>query len=94
MKFTEEDFALIKEKVQHVKGATAQYGYYGATARGRKGSDFMAVLNGGNTALQYAIGSEPIVRGRYFPRVSAMRQAWSASSRRARQGRCLEQRMW
>ncbi len=66
VKFTEEDFALIKEKVQHVKGATAQYGYYGATARGRKGSDFMAVLNGGNTALQYAIGSEPIVRGRYF----------------------------
>ena len=36
VKFTEEDFALIKEKVQHVKGATAQYGYYGATARGRK----------------------------------------------------------
>lgn len=63
--FTEEDFALIKEKVEHVKGATAQYGYYGATAKGRKG-DFMAILNGGNTALQYAIGSEPIVRGRYF----------------------------
>lgn len=63
--FTEEDFALIKEKVAHVKGATAQYGYYGATARGRKG-DFMAILNGGNTALQYAIGNEPIVRGRYF----------------------------
>lgn len=63
--FTEEDFALIKEKVAHVKGATAQYGYWGATARGRKG-DFTAVLNGGNTALQYAIGSEPIVRGRYF----------------------------
>ena len=66
VKFTEEDFALIKEKVEHVKGATAQYGYYGATARGRKGADFMAVLNGGNTALQYAIGNEPIVRGRYF----------------------------
>lgn len=63
--FTEEDFALIKEKVAHVKGATAQYGYWGATARGRKG-DFTAALNGGNTALQYAIGSEPIVRGRYF----------------------------
>ncbi|MDE5937542.1 MAG: ABC transporter permease [Lachnospiraceae bacterium] len=63
--FTEEDFALIKEKVEHVKGATAQYGYYGATAKGRKG-DFMAILNGGNTALQYAIGNEPIVRGRYF----------------------------
>ncbi len=66
VKFTEEDFALIKEKVEHVKGATAQYGYYGATARGRKGADFMAILNGGNTALQYAIGNEPIVRGRYF----------------------------
>lgn len=63
--FTEEDFALIKEKVEHVKGATAQYGYYGATAKGRKG-DFMAILNGGNTALQYAVGNEPIVRGRYF----------------------------
>lgn len=66
VKFTEEDFALIKEKVEHVKGATAQYGYWGATARGRKGADFAATLNGGNTALQYAIGSEPIVRGRYF----------------------------
>ena len=64
--FTEEDFALIKEKVEHVKGATAQYGYYGATVKGRKGGDFSAVLNGGNTALQYAIGNEPIVRGRYF----------------------------
>lgn len=66
VKFTEEDFALIKEKVEHVKGATAQYSYWGASAKGRKGADFMAVLNGGNTALQYAIGKEPIVRGRYF----------------------------
>lgn len=66
VKFTEEDFALITEKVEHVKGATVQYGYYGATARGCKGADFSAVLNGGNTALQYAIGKEPIVRGRYF----------------------------
>lgn len=66
VRFTEEDFALIKEKVEHVKGATAQYGYWGATARGRKGADFPTTLNGGNTALQYAIGNEPIVRGRYF----------------------------
>lgn len=66
VKFTEEDFALIKEKVEHVKGATAKYSYWGASAKGRKGADFMAVLNGGNTALQYAIGKEPIVRGRYF----------------------------
>ncbi len=66
VKFKEEDFELVKEKVEHVKGATTQYSYWGATAKGRKGGDFMAVLNGGNTALQYAVGSEPIVRGRYF----------------------------
>ncbi len=66
VRFTEEDFALIQEKVEHVKGATAQYGYWGATAKGRKGADFAAALNGGNVALQYAIGNEPIVRGRYF----------------------------
>lgn len=64
--FTEEDFELIKEKVEHVKGATAQYGYWGAMVKGRKGGDFTARLSGGNTALQYAIGNEPIVRGRYF----------------------------
>lgn len=66
VKFKEEDFELVKEKVEHVKGATTQYSYWGATAKGRKGGDFMAVLKGGNTALQYAVGSEPIVRGRYF----------------------------
>ncbi len=65
VKFKEEDFELVEEKVEHVKGATTQYSYWGATAKGRKG-DFMTVINGGNTALQYAIGSEPIVRGRYF----------------------------
>lgn len=66
VKFKEEDFELVKEKVEHVKGATTQYSYWGAMAKGRKGADYMAVLNGGNTALQYAVGSEPIVRGRYF----------------------------
>ncbi len=66
VKFKEEDFELVKEKVEHVKGATTQYSYYGAMAKGRKGGDFMSILSGGNTALQYAVGSEPIVRGRYF----------------------------
>ena len=65
VKFKEEDFALIEEKVAHVKGATTQYSYWGATAKGRKG-EFTARLEGGNTALQYAVGNEPIVRGRYF----------------------------
>ena len=63
--FTEDDFDLIEEKVEHVKGVTAQYGYWGAMAKGRKGS-FESRLYGGNEALQYAVGSEPIIRGRYF----------------------------
>ncbi len=65
VRFTEEDFKLVKEKVAHVKGATTQYSYWGATGKARKG-DFSANLEGGSTALQYAIGNEPIVRGRYF----------------------------
>lgn len=65
VRFTEDDFKLVKEKVTHVKGATTQYSYWGATARARKGS-FSANLEGGSTALQYAVGNEPIIRGRYF----------------------------
>ncbi|MCI8522676.1 MAG: ABC transporter permease, partial [Lachnospiraceae bacterium] len=64
--FTEEEFDLIEEKVEHVKGVTPQYGMW-ATAIGRKG-EFEALLYGGATALQYAVGSEPIVKGRYFSR--------------------------
>ena len=64
--FTQEDFDLIEEKVEHVKGVTPQYGMW-ATVTGRKG-DFEALLYGGTTALQYATGSEPIVKGRYFSR--------------------------
>lgn len=63
--FTEEDFDLIEEKVEHVKGVTCQYNIWGATAKGRKG-EFDARLYGGNEALQYAVGNEPIVKGRYF----------------------------
>ena len=66
--FTQEDFDLIMEKVEHVKGVTPQYSYWGAMAKGRKGGDFTAILNGGNEALQMRMGSEPIVRGRYFTR--------------------------
>lgn len=65
VRFTEDDFKLVREKVAHVKGATTQYSYWGATAKARKG-DFSANLEGGGTALQYAIGNEPIIRGRYF----------------------------
>ena len=62
--FTEEDFELITEKVDNVKGATPQYGMW-AGAKGRKG-DFDAIVYAGNEALQYCAATEPIVRGRYF----------------------------
>lgn len=63
--FTEDDFDMIEEKVEHVKGVTDEYSYWGATAKTRKG-DFAATLHGGNEALQYRMGNEPIVKGRYF----------------------------
>lgn len=65
VRFTEDDLSLVKEKVAHVKGVTTQYSYWGATGKARKGS-FSANLEGGSTALQYVIGNEPIIRGRYF----------------------------
>lgn len=94
VRFTEEDFALIKEKVEHVKGATAQYGYWGATARGRKGADFPTTLNGGNTALQYAIGNEPIVRGRYFSQSECESASMVCVINEAAPDLCLALRMW
>lgn len=65
VRFTEDDFKLVREKVAHVKGVTTQYSYWGARGKARKG-EFPANLEGGGTALQYVIGNEPIVRGRYF----------------------------
>lgn len=62
--FTEDDFDLIEEKVENVKGVTAEYTMW-ATSIGRKG-EFDTLLYGGNEALQYCVGKEPIVKGRYF----------------------------
>lgn len=62
--FTDEDFTLIEEKVENVKGVTPQYSMW-ANAEGRKGN-FEAIVYAGNDALQYCVASEPIVKGRYF----------------------------
>lgn len=62
--FTDEDFELIEEKVEHVKGVTPQYQMW-ANAEGRKGN-FDALVYAGNEALQYCVAKEPMVRGRYF----------------------------
>lgn len=62
--FTDEDFELIEEKVEHVKGVTPQYQMW-ANAEGRKGN-FDALVYAGNEALQYCVAKEPMARGRYF----------------------------
>ncbi|MCM1268560.1 MAG: ABC transporter permease [Bacteroidales bacterium] len=63
--FTEDDFDLIEEKVEHVKGVTCEYQMWGATVL-RRGAEFAVELHAGNEALQYSVGNEPMVRGRYF----------------------------
>ena len=68
--FTEEDFDLIKEKVDHVKGVTANYSVWGSV-NAKKGH-FEAVVRAGNEALQYIAATEPIVKGRYFNEVEAL----------------------
>lgn len=61
--FTEEDFELIKEKVDHIKGATPQWNIW-CSAEGRKGS-FDALVISGNEALAY-YAKEPVIKGSYF----------------------------
>lgn len=63
VKFTEDDFDLIKAEVDYVKAVTPSYSAYG-TAEGPKG-DFDATVSSGTEGLQYA-SSDPIVKGRYF----------------------------
>ncbi len=63
VEFTTEDFDLIEEKINHVKGVSPNYQTYG-TAQGPKGA-FDAYLYGGTVAQQY-LYNDPIVKGRYF----------------------------
>lgn len=64
--FTEEDFAMLTEKVEHVKGATPVWNVWGCTVQGRKGN-FDAVVGGGNEAALYS-SKDPIIKGSYFTR--------------------------
>lgn len=61
--FTEDDFDMIMDRIDHVKAVTASFGGWG-TAEGPKG-DFEASVTGGNEGLQYAT-TDPIIRGKYF----------------------------
>lgn len=70
MRFAQEDFELIQEKVEHVKGATPVMGAWG-TADGPKGN-FEAMATAGNEGLQYYSGNGGnVVKGRYFTKADA-----------------------
>ncbi|MDE7018005.1 MAG: ABC transporter permease [Lachnospiraceae bacterium] len=65
MRFSQDDFDMIIEKIDHVKGATPVMGGWG-TANGPKGN-FEARVSAGNEGLEYYTASGgPIVKGRYF----------------------------
>ena len=64
--FTEEDFAMLTEKVEHVKGVTPAWNVWGCTVQGRKGN-FDAIVGGGNEAALYS-SKDPIIKGSYFTR--------------------------
>lgn len=70
MRFSLEDFDLIMDKVDHVKGVTPVMGGWG-TADGPKGN-FEAQAIAGNEGLQYySSNGGPIIKGRYFTRAES-----------------------
>ena len=65
MRFSQDDFDLIMDKVEHVKGATSYMGGWG-TVEGPKGN-FEARAMGGNEALQYySANGGSVIKGRYY----------------------------
>ena len=62
--FREEDFVMIEEKVEHVKGVTPAWNLWGSSMKGRKGS-FDAVVGAGDEDLVYS-SKDPIIKGSYF----------------------------
>ncbi|MCI9374375.1 MAG: FtsX-like permease family protein [Lachnospiraceae bacterium] len=65
MRFMNEDFDMIKERVEHVKGVTPVLGGWGS-ADGPKGN-FEARVTAGTEGLEYySSGGGPIIKGRYY----------------------------
>lgn len=62
--FAEEDFDMIRSKVEHVKGVTPVWNIWGAAVQGRKGN-FDATVGAGNEAILYS-SNDPIIKGSYF----------------------------
>ncbi len=63
LSFTQEDFDMLKQKLEHVKAATPRYSTWGY-AVGRKGQ-FDAIMKAGTEGMEY-VSSEPIKYGKYF----------------------------
>lgn len=61
--FDEDDFDVIREKIDGVKGVTPVYTLYGSVV-GKKG-EFTAYTSGGSESMEF-YQTEPIVDGRYF----------------------------
>ncbi|MBD5458459.1 MAG: FtsX-like permease family protein [Lachnospiraceae bacterium] len=65
IRFAQDDFDMIRDRVEHVKGVTPLFGGWGS-AEGPKGN-FEARLMGGTEGLEYYSGSGgKVIKGRYF----------------------------
>ena len=65
IRFAQEDFDLIQDRVAHVKGVTPLFGGWGS-AEGPKGN-FEARVMAGTEGLEYYSGDGgPVIKGRYF----------------------------
>lgn len=61
--FSEDDFELLKEKLDHVKAVTPTWSIWGA-AVGRKG-EFDTIISGGTDGMEYT-NNQPVKYGKYF----------------------------
>ena len=63
IEFDNDDFDIIQDKIEHVKGVTPSYSMYGSIS-GKKGN-FDARISAGNESQEY-ISSNKIKYGRYY----------------------------
>lgn len=61
--FDEEDFELLKEKVEHIKAITPNYTFMG-NVLAKKGQ-FEGYITGGTEGLEF-YSNDPIIKGKYF----------------------------
>ncbi len=64
IEFDDEDFELLKEKVDHIKAITPNYSFGGGTVIAKKG-EFEGYISGGTEGLEFSV-NDPIIKGKYF----------------------------